>query len=261
MPAKIATEFDPNAMAKCLLNTLGEAQVEAIARECKMLRRLRDVTPIGLLVACISTLGASDASWLADILRTFNAFTRKSVQYKPFHNQLAKEAFPEFLRRVLEATLWKFTAPVLESLPKSKLAMFADILFHDGTSFALKDSLSETWPGRFTKISPAAVELHVTMSALQDQPISIILAPDKQAERQFAPSVAELKNCLLLEDRGYEDRRFFFAAQKAGAFFIVRGKKTSNLRFRKPMTCGDAECITLRVSVSPGNYYRERISI
>jgi hypothetical protein len=225
MQGKSATSDDAASIAKQLVAALGEAEVLRIARDSRWLRRLRDITPLGLVVACLSTLGASKALWIADILRTFNAFTGLSIRYKPFHNQLRKTAFPEFMRRLLERTLAKMTRPVLGPGVDSKLGKFRDILLHDGSSFALKDALKTEWPGRFTKFSPAAVELHVTMSAFEDNPIHITLAPDKEAERALGPKAEDLRGCLLLEDRGYEHRRFFLDMQTAGAFFIVRGNK------------------------------------
>lgn len=225
MPEKCATEVDATSIAKQLIAALGAPEVLQIARECRWLRRLRDITPLALVVACLSTLGASKATWIADILRTFNAFTGLSIRYKPFHNQLRKAAFPEFMRRLLERTLEKMTRPVLSPGLGSKLAKFRDILLHDGSSFALKEGLKKEWPGRFTKLSPAAVELHVTMSAFEDNPIQITLAPDKEAERALGPKAEDLRDCLLLEDRGYEHRRFFLDMQSAGGFFIVRGNK------------------------------------
>ena len=228
MPGKDATEVDARSIAKQLIAALGESEVLRIARESRWLRRLRDITPLALVVACLSTLGASKATWLADILRTFNAFTGLSIRYKPFHNQLRKAAFPEFMRRLLERTLEKMTRPVLSAGSSGlgrKLARFRNILLHDGSSFALKDTLRKEWPGRFTKVSPAAVELHVTMSAFEDNPIKITLAPDKEAERALGPKADELSDCLLLEDRGYEHRQFFLDMQRANAFFIVRGNK------------------------------------
>ena len=225
MPTKDATELDAKATAKLLIDVLGEAEILQIARDCRFIKRQRDVTALGLLVACMSTLGSGVARWLADILRTFNAMTGKSVQYKPFHKQLSKRQFPEFIRRVLERILSELTMPVLESLPKGKLSKFVDIRLHDGSSFALKDDLAGVWPGRFTKVSPAAVELHVTMSALADNPVSIVLAADKDSERAYAPKATDLKGVLLLEDRGYQDRRFFRDTQDAGGFYIVRGTK------------------------------------
>jgi DDE family transposase len=225
MQGKIATNNDASSIAKQLVAALGEAEVLRIARDSRWLRRLRDITPLALVVACLSTLGASRALWIADILRTFNAFTGLSIRYKPFHNQLRKAAFPEFMRRLLERTLAKMTRPVLGPDLGSKLGKFRDILLHDGSSFALKDALKDEWPGRFTKVSPAAVELHVTMSAFEDNPIHITLAPDKEAERALGPRAEGLRDCLLLEDRGYEHREFFLDMQTAGGFFIVRGNK------------------------------------
>jgi hypothetical protein len=52
------------------------------------------------------------------------------------------------------------------------------------------------------------------------------LAPDKEAERPFAPKAASLKNRLLLEDRGYEARDSFVAVKEAGGFYVVRGTKS-----------------------------------
>jgi hypothetical protein len=233
MPEKCATKADEASISKQLTAALGAAEVLQIARDSRWLRRLRDISPLALVVACLSTLGASKAMWIADILRTFNAFTGLSIRYKPFHNQLRKAAFPEFMRRLLERMLEKMTRPVLAPDLGSKLGKFRDILLHDGSSFALKDGLRKEWPGRFTTVSPAAVELHVTMSALEDNPIKITLAPDKEAERAFGPKPEELRGCLVLEDRGYEHRQFFLDMQNAGGFFIVRGNRAIRPIVRK----------------------------
>lgn len=217
---------DVKSTVAALQKAFCEEDLDKTARRTKFLRRKRDVTPLALVVACVSTIGASNASWIADILRTFNAFTKKSVQYKPFHNQLAKDGFPEFMRALFEGAPNKLTTSVLESIPQGKLELFDDILLHDGTSFALKDTLADTWPGRFSKVSPAAVELHVTMSVFEDNPLVVTLAPDKEAERQFAPRPDEVdKKVLLIEDRGYQDRAFFRNMNEGSGSFIVRGTK------------------------------------
>jgi hypothetical protein len=62
MPAKCATKVDATSISKQLIGALGEAEVLQIARECRWLRRLRDVTPLALVVACLSTLGAGNAT-------------------------------------------------------------------------------------------------------------------------------------------------------------------------------------------------------
>jgi len=233
MPDEDIATAEASAIGRKLIEVLGEAAVEKTARRCGFLRRRREIAPVALLVASISALGAGAASWLADILRAFNAFTGKAVRYKPFHNQISKTKFPVFVHAILEQLLAKLTGPVLEGVPKDKLARFEEVLIHDGTSFALKDSLKKRWPGRFTKVTPAAVELHVTMSVLNDNPVAIVLAPDKETERPFSPKAASLKNRLLLEDRGYEARDFFAAVQGAGGFFVVRGTKSIRPTIRR----------------------------
>jgi len=220
-----STRVEVGELAKRLGEVLGEEQVMAIARRSGWLRRARKVMPLMMVASVLSTLGAGGAKWLADILRTFQKMTGVSLQYKPFHNQLAKRQFPEMFRMLLEAALQKLTQPVLQA-SSSKLSCFRDIVIHDGSSFALKDDLRETWPGRFTKVSPAAVELHVTMSLLEDEAHRVTLTADKEAERAYRPDVASLRDCLFLGDRGYQERKFFYDVQQAGGFYIVRGTKS-----------------------------------
>lgn len=46
----------------------------------------------------------------------------------------------------------------------SHFSQFHKVLIQDGNSFAVKKSLKSIWPGRFTKISLAAIELHATIN-------------------------------------------------------------------------------------------------
>lgn len=225
MPQNTATKMDAQSIAKTLKTIIGENEMEDIARSSGFLRRKRILVPHALVLALLSTLGVGKADWIADILRAYNALTGSSLQYKPFHNQLKKWQFPEWIRQVLETSLQKLTLDVLEPLPDSKLEMFDDIVMHDGTSFAVKASLKKSFPGRFKKTSPAAVELHVTLSGFTGAPESIILAPDKESERHFRPAAVTFKNCLALEDSGFQDKKYFIEIERAGAFFIIRGTK------------------------------------
>lgn len=226
MPKKSPTELSCQSIASSIDGVLGESAVDQLARETGFTRRKRAITPMAMVAACLSTLAVGRARWLADIQRTFNEFTGSSVRYKPFHKQLAKPEFAEFLRRLFIEVLGSLSVPVFRAIPGQKLSMFRDIVIHDGTSFALKDCLADVFPGRFTKISPAAVEIHATMSATSDNVLAVTLAPDKEAERAFAPAPQDLQGRLLLEDRGYERRSTFKEIDDCGGFFIIRGKST-----------------------------------
>jgi len=225
MRAQTVTRLSPKSIANRLRRVFDEEAIDAAARSTGFMRRKRDITPLALVVACLSSLAMGGTRWLADIQRTLNATVGTAVQYKPFHNQLSKEAFPEFVRDLLQQALGQLVLPVLESIPSASLARFEDIVIQDGSSMALKDSLANVWPGRFNKVSPAAVELHVAMSVTQDNAVAVVLAADKEAERQFAPTPEELRNRLFLADRGYESREMMQAIDAHEGSFIVRGKR------------------------------------
>ena len=232
MPSN-STRASAEEMSQSLREVFGAEELTRLARETGFLVREREVTPLALVAALVCTLGGGRVQWLADILRTYNALTGNSVRYKPFHNQLSKPAFAEFMRRSFEKALNGLTRPILAALPSGKLARFRNIWLHDGTSFALKPGLAGTWPGRFSKVSPAAVELHVTMSALEDNPVRVSLTADKEPERPYAPEPDEVAGCLLLGDRGFEEKLTFIALSEANGSFIIRGKKNIRPRILK----------------------------
>lgn len=124
---------------------------------------------------------------------------------------MAKKEFPEFLLLVLEQAVFKLTIRMSDCHIPGNTSLFDDIIIHDGTSFALKDALVYHWPGRFTTVSPAAVELHVTMSVVENAPTSIMLAPDKNSERLYAPEANEIAYQLFLADRGYQSLEYMRA--------------------------------------------------
>ena len=64
---------------------------------------------------------------------------------------------------------------------RSRLAV-PGIVIQDGSSFALKNKLRDMFPGRFTTIEPAAVEIHATYSGFSDEVCSVQIAPGQEAE-------------------------------------------------------------------------------
>ncbi len=207
---------------------LSEQALNDIGRQTGFAERMRDITPHRLALAMIATFSSSNAETLADIQRKFTLLTGIPVSYKPFHNQLSKAEFGEFMRKVLCHALGLLTQTVLRPMPGSALRQFDDILLQDGSSFGIKDVLAELYPGRFSKHTPAAVELHATMSIFQDCIARVTLAPDTQGERDFLPEPGSLSRKLILADRGYEDRDYFARVKLAGGGFVIRCKANAN---------------------------------
>jgi len=108
------------------------------------------------------------------------------------------------------------------------LSDFKRIVMQDGSSFAVHDSLKETFKGRFTKISPAAIEVHVSWDVLKGYPEAISVSPDSQAEYDFLSEAKSLVDALFLADRGYFKLSYLESIDNAGGFYVVRAKTTVN---------------------------------
>jgi len=107
-----------------------------------------------------------------------------------------------------------------------RFAQFKDVQAHDGSSWAIRDSLSEVYPGRFNKVSPAAIEMHCTYSLKYFCFQQSVIAPDTQSEHDFIPEGE--KDVLYLLDRGYLNNPKLQRIEDAGGFFINRATMTIN---------------------------------
>lgn len=209
-------------MAAVLQAALSIDDINELGRRTGQSKRLRIVTPFRLVLALIGAMGSGRVESIADLLREFNFQNSKTTAYKAFYNRLARPAFAEFMRRVFSRLLEGLALRTLEPEAGSVLSIFEDIVIQDGSSFAIKRALRDVFPGRFTTIEPASVELHATFSGFEDNVVSVTLAPDSEAERQFLPEPEELRNKLLLADRGYPSVLYFDALSEHDASFIVR---------------------------------------
>lgn len=205
-----------------LAGALSVDEVNQLGRDTGQAQRLRTVTPHRLFLAVVSALASAHVESLADLLRAFNHQQGVEVAYKAFYNRLARVGFARFMRAMLARLIAQLRLQTLTPEGERAVARFRDIVIQDGSSFALKAQLRTAFPGRFTAIEPAAVEVHATYSGFADEVCAVQIAPDKEAERQFLPDPVTLKDCLLLADRGYPSVPYFEAVREHGGSFIVR---------------------------------------
>ena len=215
-------------IAKQMKRAFNEQALLQLGAETGQCRRQRKVTPYRLALSLIQSLGSGRVETIADLLREFNRMHGEDVQYKPFHNQLAKASFPEFMRMLCAELMRKLAGQVLGFDRDSPFTRFNHIHLHDGSSFALKSSLQEAYPGRFTKVSPAAVELHVTMDLLSEMPNAITLTADSESEVHYAPEPSQVAEDLLLADRMFFIKSYLADIQRHGGHYIVKTKGTLN---------------------------------
>ncbi|MDH1806845.1 IS4-like element ISApu2 family transposase [Aeromonas caviae] len=212
-----------------LKQLLSSSELNRIGKFTGFCQRLRDIQPARLLPALLSGLGCDKVDGIAGLHRHFNALQlhdTDQIAYKPFHNQLRKQGFPLFMRALVERAI---ALRLKECLPDAHgLAGFEQVLLQDGSSFALHPQLAEHFPGRFNKHSPAAVECHMTMSLLDQSPISMSITADTESERKHLPAANSLNNKLLLADAGYISREYFADVTKAKGSYLVRGSQNLN---------------------------------
>ena len=205
-----------------LAGALSCDEVNQLGRETGQAIRLRTVTPHRLFLAIVSALACARVETLADLLRAFNHQQDATVAYKAFYNRLARAGFARFMQAMLGRLVTRLRVQTLTPEGERAVARFRDIVIQDGSSFAVKSALQATFPGRFTTIEPAAVEVHATYSGFHDEVQTVHVAPDKDAERPFLPAPDTLAGCLLLADRGYPAVPYFTAVEAHGGAFIVR---------------------------------------
>ena len=211
-----------NRIRTVLMRALATPAVNDLGRLTGQAQRLRTVTPHRLFLAIVSALAATRIETLADLLRVFNHQQGVRVAYKAFYNRLARPGFEAFMRAMCGRLMQDCRLQTLEPEGEQAVARFRDIVIQDGSSFAVKRALRDVFPGRFTTVEPAAVEIHATYSGYADDVTAIHLAPDSEAERQFLPDPATLSGCLLLADRGYPSVPYFAAIRAQQGAFIIR---------------------------------------
>ena len=172
-------------LRSALARALSINDVNELGRETGQSERLRTVTPHRLFLSTIAGLAGAKVESIADLLREFNRQNDVTVAYKAFYNRLARPGFAKFMRQMFSRLIERLSIQTLTPEGHTAVARFKDIAIQDGSSFALKKKLRDVFPGRFTTIEPAAIEIHATYSGFSDEVCSVEIAPDKEAERQF----------------------------------------------------------------------------
>jgi len=145
--------FRANALFKRVLDP---ERMQANARAAKFVQRQRIADASSIFWALITTLGSQSTQYISDVLRMLNCQRGWSLRYKPFWNRLAKPAFARFMRETFQQLCSELVVRVLRKDAKA-IASFSDIFIDDGCSLGLADGLQQVFPGRFTRLKPAAV--------------------------------------------------------------------------------------------------------
>jgi hypothetical protein len=180
-------------MANKFQSVLDEDVLNERGQQVGFAQRERLITPFRLGLSVGASMATHQVQTLADLHRQFNELWELESDYKAFYKQLLKSTSPEFFRTSLCHIMSQLTMKVLGFEAGQAFSEFHRLLLQDGSSFALHAALAEVFPGRFTAVSPAAVELHCTLDLLQDAPITIALSPDTDSEHDYRPAPKSLR--------------------------------------------------------------------
>jgi hypothetical protein len=215
-----------NTELQQITKVLSEFKINDIGKRVNFCNRKRIIKPFELVMSLITALGDKSVDSVTDLHRYFVKLTETDVQYKPFHNQLSKPQFVELIKELIRVAMNEWQQQVLGT--SLELSAFKGIVLQDGSSFSVHNSLHETFKGRFTKISPAAIEVHVSWDVLQGYPEHVSVSADSQAEYDFLPDAKTLLDTLFLADRGYFKLSYLDDIDQAGGSYVVRAKTTVN---------------------------------
>jgi len=213
-----------------LKQVVGHAALRRLGDDSGFVIRERTITADRFIPSLIKSLAARDVETIADLVRDFNFDHGLAVHYKPYYEKLDTPCFPRMMKAVFQTMLDELCLQVLAPLRSGPFARFLDIEIQDGSSFALHDGLADAFAGRFTTVSPAAVELHCTMSLFSDNLTTVTMTRDAECERHHLPDPKELRAKLLMADRGYDSTEYMLAVDQEGGFFLIRLRKCLNPR-------------------------------
>jgi Transposase DDE domain len=217
-------------MANKFQSVLDEEVLNERGQALGLVKRKRLVTPFRMGLSVMASMATQHVQTIADLHRQFNELWELDTDYNAFYKQLLKPTAPEFFLESLSDIMSQLTLKVLGFEAGEAFSEFNRLILQDGSSFALHQALAHVFPGRFTAVSPAAVELHCTLDLLQDAPILIALSPDTDSEHDYRPEPESLRGDLLVADRGYLDLTYLRDIDRHGGFFIMRSKAGLNPR-------------------------------
>lgn len=216
------------AVSEQLKQVIARGALWELGDESGFVIRQRAITADRFVPSILKSFASRDVESIADLQRDFNADHRLAVHYKPYYDKLDSPCFPRMMMALFESMLTSLSLEAVAPLRDGPFARFADILLHDGSSFAVHDALAEAFAGRFVTVSPAAVEVHCTMSLFSDNLEAVTLTGDAECERHHLPDPRELQGKLLMGDRGYDSTEYMRAVDEAGGCFLIRIRKSLN---------------------------------
>lgn len=209
-------------VASTLQEQLGK-ELDALARDCKVVKREREFTGQTLLLMIVATLMQKpEATWTDFHLTAAQLglqISRTAVE-KRF---AAGQPLVDFFRLALEQTLCK--SVVGDPSSTDLLQRFTAVLVGDATAIGLPDELAKLFPGcgGTEGTSRAALKIQFLWDLKTSTLVQLHVEPGRDSDAKSPIAVTEAKaGTLLVYDLGYFDLSRFAALDAGQAKYISR---------------------------------------
>jgi len=115
-----------------------------------------------------------------------------------------------------------------DSILRTKLNMFREVLAQDGTVLQLSPVLAKLFPATRTNAVDAAAKAHVTADLRGRHIVEVTITGERDSELDELVQQAFEKNTLYIHDLGYTSYDLFALVEQSDAYLLMRLKENAN---------------------------------
>lgn len=213
--------------SKCLNFLLNEQEINSIAKEVGLCKRIRKFNPVQLLKMVVLSPNNITKDILNDISLNLFEIDNLSVSSEAL-NKRFNSKFVKFLKAVF-LRLLNIDLDIKKPEKKS-LAIFNRILLTDSSVSKLHQSLAKDYPGGKNQEGEySSLKINFIKDLKHNLPVDVKITAGTKNDFKFLPKLKKIIRAkdLVLNDLGYYSLDFFKYILKKKAFFISKLKLNS----------------------------------
>jgi len=218
---------DYHRLQEGVLTLVTEQETEALARVTGFYQRdPRGIRAFVFALCCALSAVIEHKRGFASVWRVLAAVAGVNVarsavtqRFGPGSAALLEALFRSAIERIPAAG---------DSVLRTKLNQFHEVLAQDGTVLQLSPVLAKLFPATRTNVVDAAAKAHVTADLRGRHIVEVTLTGERDSELDQLVLQSFEKNTLYIHDLGYTSYDMFALVVQAEAFLLMRLKENAN---------------------------------
>lgn len=206
-------------LTKLLTSAAPPERVREAAREVGALVRQRKVDVYALLMVVVLGVSMRGPTAVAQLGHILAEATGTRLARSSFWSRLS----PSFARLVfwlLDELVGAAREP--KCRPPGRLRGFRDVVAVDATVVKVHDALSTVWRGTRTNSAAAALKVHAWVRVFTGELLRYKITGETTADCHAFGVSHDLRDVLVLLDRGYSSQSLWRRIQGVGGYFLTR---------------------------------------